>query len=81
MIEQIVTCGCNDTDEFAKNAFRLLFARNDYPHISHNHPISQNQQIQEFVNSLNKTKKPYAYYFKESDVVEVWDLMKGVRIQ
>lgn len=81
-MEEIVTCGCNDTDSFAKDAFRILFHDVDVPPISHNRSISQNPQICEFVNSLEKNDKAYAYYFKEdSSNIEAWDLLKGVRIR
>lgn len=81
MQKEIVTCGCGETDEFAKNAFRLLFPNTDCPQINRKAPISQNPKILEFVKALEKSGKAYAYYFKEDDELEVWDLMKGVRVQ
>lgn len=77
----IVTCGCNDTDEFAKNAFRLLFSCRGYPPISHNVPTIQSPKTLDFIGALEKSGKPYAYYFRDGDVFEAWDLLKGVRVQ
>lgn len=81
MREFIVTCGCGETDEFAKNAFRLLFPNTDCPKIIRMASISRNPKILEFVKALEKSGKAYAYYFKEDDELEVWDLMKGVRVK
>lgn len=76
--EEIVTCGCKDTDTFAKNAFRLLFERKDYPPLRHHQTFSQNTEVLEMVTALERTKRPYAYYFNGE---EVWDLMKGVKVR
>lgn len=82
MANEIVTCGCNDTDKFAKDAFKILFPDTDIPPLSQHQSISQNPEICEFVKALEKSNKPYAYYFKEeNDNIEAWDLLKGVRVR
>ena len=80
MSKYIVTCGCGDTDEFAKNAFRLLFPDDDCPNISRGGIITTEPKFSEMVLALERAKKPYAHYFKDDKPIEAWDFLKGARV-
>lgn len=73
----IVTCGCSDTDQFAADAFKLLFKGKPVPPISHTEGRLENDQIRQMVRALNQSGEKFAYYFSDE---QIWDLMKGVRI-
>lgn len=71
----IVTCGCEDTDGFAKAAFKLLFPGTPLPAI-----VSQPRDFtpwQEEMDTLFKSGVKFAYYLNDT---EMWDLKKGVRL-
>ncbi len=82
IFEEIATCGCGNTDDFAKDAYKLLFKKEGCPIIKHRSIYSPDERVRETVQALEKSYEPYAYYFKHSDkVFEVWDLLKGVRVK
>lgn len=74
----IYTCGCGDTDSFAKDAFRILF-----PHLPIPPLVSQKPQNVEFakwgryLDALNSSHDKFAYYITPT---ELWDLLKGVQV-
>lgn len=77
--ETILTCGCGDTDKFAKDAYSLLFPDSPAPALVHSMGIIRDKKLRDIVNGLTKRKK-YAYLLRYGDNIEVWDLIKGVRI-
>lgn len=81
VFREIDTCGCGDTDEFAKNAYRLLFESDDYPVIKHNSSNVSNDRVREMLLALKKQHQ-YAYYFEYNSetILQAWDLLKGVRV-
>lgn len=82
IVEEIITCGCGETDKFANNAFRLLFGHDEPPIIKHNPVSFTDERIEQIISALLKSKNSYAYYFKHGDdVFEAWDLLKGVRVR
>lgn len=74
----IVTCGCGDTDSFARDAFKIIFPGEPLPQL-----ISQRAQIgeiakwQEEIDALFRADAKFAYYLTDT---EMWDLLKGVRV-
>lgn len=71
----IVTCGCGDTDAFAKDAFSIIFPSAPTPPI-----VSQPGDFgrwQAQVDALLKSGAKFAYYLGDD---ELWDLKKGVRV-
>lgn len=81
MKELIYTCGCGDTDRFAKDAFKLLFPTEKMPTISHNLGIINDSDLRKVINGLAKNTQKYAYYILQIDGrISVWDLLEGVQI-
>lgn len=79
---RILTCGCSDTDKFAKEAFKLLFPDEKLPSIVHSMGIMRNETLRTVVNGLTEGNEKYAYYLTwTNDNVSAWDLIKGVQIQ
>lgn len=72
-MNKIVTCGCGDTDQFARDAFHLIFPKRPIPPIEVADPSCSNKQVA----ALAKSEGKYAYYFGPT---ETWDLLKGVRV-
>lgn len=77
-MDTIVTCGCGDTDQFVKDAFPLLFKGRPLPPISHTTDHLEGDSAKQIAQALNKAKEKFAYYFHDE---EIWDLLKGVRVQ
>lgn len=81
-MERILSCGCGDTDKFAKDAFKILFPLEEIPPIVHSMGIMKDKQLRDVVNALVEGKEKYAYYILVgSDQIQVWDLIKGKQIQ
>lgn len=84
MIEVIYTCKCGDTEEFAKNAYRILFSAQDYPQFVNGriavkaHAETLPPDYREMALALARSKDKFAYYFSEQN--GVWDLLKGVQV-
>lgn len=75
MQQAIFTCGCGDTDSFAKDAFHILFP-DRIPPI----PTSQKPNFpkwERYLQALNVSKDKFAYYVTPA---ELWDLLKGVQV-
>lgn len=75
----ILTCGCGDTDKFAKVAFKLLFHKTKLPSVVHTMGVISNNDLRQIVTALTTQHEKYAYYI--SDELQVWDLIKGVQIR
>lgn len=77
----IVTCGCGDTDKFVKDAYKLIFPKEELP------PIMSGEEAQEFyetddythtlITALTKSQDKFAFLLKDGGV---WDLLKGNRV-
>lgn len=82
--DTIITCKCGDTEEFARNAYRILFKSDDYPKMINGRIVikaylpSFPPEYQDKVEALVRSKDKFAYLF--SDTRGVWDLLKGVRV-
>lgn len=74
---QIITCGCGDTDKFAKDAFKLLFPKEDVPPITQTPNFSEFGEWEIYPKAMAKAKQKYAFYITDD---ELWDLIKGVRV-
>lgn len=80
--DRILTCGCNDTDRFVKDAFKILFPKKEMPPILHTLGVIKNKLLRTVVNGLTDGKEKYAYFLTYDDnEVHVWDLIKGVQIR
>lgn len=78
---KIVTCGCGDTDEFSRDAFKLLFPRTPVPEITHDPNLLDNETARQMVRALKQDKRKFSLYFTEEDgALIVYDLIKGERI-
>lgn len=73
-MEQIVTCDCNDIDQFVKDAFTLISKDRPMPPIRHISTVPNEGMI---IHALQKAPEKFAYYFHGD---EIWDLLKGVRV-
>lgn len=74
----IYSCGCGDTDSFAKDAFHILFPDQPVSLITSQKP--QNPEFEKwnrYLQALDSSKDKFAYYISET---ELWDLLKGVRV-
>lgn len=76
-MELIVTCGCDSTDDYAKDAFKILFPGETLPPIAHSAEGVPSQRVVAMVRALERADEKFAYYFRGE---EAWDLKKGVRI-
>lgn len=81
MNQIILSCGCGNTDKFAKDAFRILFHTEKIPKIVKTMGIIKHKLLREVVSGLMDGREKYAYYLSWDDDVEVWDLLKGERIR
>lgn len=84
MANVIVSCGCNDTDQFAKDAYRLLFPEHPLPPIvsslyAYNQVkgVPTSGKVYELAKAALLSDATYAYFFGDG---QVYDLLKGVRI-
>lgn len=74
----IVTCGCGDTESFAKDAFKILFKAEPLPPtVAHDTPNLDLGRWAPYISAADKAKEKYAYYVSDK---EMWDLMKGIRL-
>lgn len=78
----IISCGCGDTDSFAKDAYALIFPDSPLPPI-----MTTDQAEEEFLHTpeayqkllaLAHAKEKYAYLFQDA---HVWDLLTGVQVE
>ena len=84
IINEIYSCGCGNTDQFARDAFKLLFPYEPVPPIVHP-PHDYNfasPSLQKVANAFTKSDKPFAIYCMMSEDGEgaIWDLLKGKRL-
>lgn len=79
----IVSCGCNDTDQFARDAYKLIFSGHPMPPIVSS--LYALQQIKGFPQSgptyeqakaLLTSDAKYAFYFGDG---QAYDLLTGRR--
>lgn len=84
MANVIVSCGCGNTDQFAKDAYNLLFPRHPLPPIvsslyAYNQikGVPKSGKEYELAHAALVSDGKYAYYFGDG---QVYDLLKGVRI-
>lgn len=81
MSELLITCGCGDTDKFATDAFKILFPDQSLPPIRHGVSHKEPNLIKEYVSALMKNNDKFAYYLKwDKTSLDIWDLLKGIRI-
>lgn len=74
----IITCGCGDTNQFAKDAFRLLFKGQPIPPVINPEALpSELSLLSPQVEAADRSGEKFAFY---ADGEELWDLMKGVRL-
>lgn len=87
--EFIINCGCGNTDDFSKDAYRMLFPDDDLPRIIHKLGIVKHKLLRDIVTALVDGKEKYAYFVSygkagivgDKEEVYVWDLLKGIRIR
>lgn len=81
-MKTILTCGCGNTDQFAKDAYKLLFPKAELPPVVHSMGVIKNKLLRTVVNGLLDGREKYAYFLDWTDQsVAVWDLVKGVQIR
>lgn len=85
----IITCDCKDTPRFAQEAFSILFPKEPAPMLIKKRDIPslsinfENTDFGNYLNALYNNKEKFSHFFEITDggeVVEQWDLQKGVRI-
>lgn len=75
----IYTCGCGDTDKFAKDAFKLLFPDAPLPSIIHpGQQLEGTELVFQVAHAYDKSINPFAIYMGDKGF---WDLLKGKRIR
>lgn len=80
-VRLIYTCGCGDTDSFARSAYKLLFPDTEVPEIVHPPLNHVSQRITEMARALEATKDPFAVCFiSDEQGLQVYDLLKGKRL-
>lgn len=87
MNDVVITCGCGNTNEFAKDAFKLLFPNQKFPILLFSKvSISmfadgQGKEVKKYFNAIIDTDDKYAYYAKieNGKIIELWNLLKGIR--
>lgn len=79
----LITCGCGDTDQFARDAYKLIFPGHPIPPIVSS--LYALQQIKGFPQSgttyeqakaLLTSDAKFAFFFGDG---QVYDLLKGTR--
>lgn len=79
--ELIVTCGCGDTDSFAKNAYKLLFKHSSAPAVYHTPINTPHPSLNQMAQALTKSDEKFAYLFRWDDTdYEAWNLLSGKRV-
>lgn len=76
-MDYIFTCGCGDTDQFAKDAFRLIFPHKDMPPIRHSPETINLKRYEMYPKAIAKSEQKFAYYLSAEGI---WDLLKGVQV-
>lgn len=81
----IFSCSCGNTDEFAKDAFKILFPKEELPELVAGRVMAKSlsQKLPDFrdeIMALHNSNEPFAYYI-DTETKEMWDLLKGVRVQ
>lgn len=88
----IITCGCGDTTQFAKDAFKIMFPKDKIDKLVEKPDsdllLTINNYLSDYVGKDIDFSEPYAlllddeYYNKdmERQMVKIYDLIKGARI-
>lgn len=84
MANYIVSCGCGETDQFAQDAYRLLFPKHPMPPLvsslyAYNQlkGVPHEGKTYELAKAALISNGKYAYFFGDG---QIYDLLKGVRI-
>lgn len=86
----ILTCKCNDTPEYAKDAFSIIFPDEEIPEVysgtdriySFARQLPENGSAYQYVMSISKNRDRFAYYIKEEsgELVHMMDLLNKRRL-
>lgn len=84
----IVACRCGDTDDFAKDAYRLLFPNTEMPQflsgsteVGNLYSALPNNTMSDHLLALLRSNKKYARYMEyDDDLIAEWDLLTGQRL-
>lgn len=78
----LFTCGCGNTDKFARDAFKMLFSGEEVPPVQHALGLPPTDDISRIAHALKADKKKkFAYLFRYDDNhTEAWDLNNGKRV-
>lgn len=82
MTEVIYTCNCGDTDKFAKTAYHIVFPDKEAPNVVHAIEYTNNAELNRVIKAIKISEEKFAYYIGyDKNNFELWDLLKGVRVQ
>lgn len=80
----LITCGCGDTDQFARDAYELLRPGHPMPPLVSSlyayHQVKgvpTSGKVYQLARAALSSDEKYAYFFGDG---QVYDLLKGVRI-
>lgn len=86
----IVTCKCNNTPEYAKDAFAIHFPNEEIPEVySGKDKIHQlkdkmpyDSEVYRYLNAMaiNRDKFAYLIEYEGKDVIDILDLLEGRRL-
>lgn len=81
----IITCGCGDTTQFAKDAFKIAFPNEELPEIYEKIDQTQMDDLNKIIVSCGGEEidfsKPYALEVDDSGYNgSIYDLLKGYKI-
>lgn len=84
-MKYLVHCGCGNTGEFAKDAFKMLFPDKELPKTIDSRiqlKLMSNKfpEYEDEIRALYNSEEAYAYYI-DTETKEMWDLLKGARVQ
>ena len=84
----IITCGCGDTTQFAKDAFKIMFPKEDYDKLVEKPDEDLLNGLINYIalydgREIDSTK-PYAFLVQSGkynkDIIEIYALIKGYKL-